>query len=192
MKNAFVYCWTDHKTGKLYVGSHKGTIDDGYICSSKYLMEEYDERPEDFTRQIIAEGEIEDIRKLEMKILSSVDARKNKNFYNMHNGTGYHYRWKHTEESRKNIGEHNKRRLIKEETREKLRNNAIEQHKNMNIEGKNNPNYGNKWTEEQKLRLSKKLKGNGVGIKKSEETKKRMSDARKEYWKKTKIRSLVS
>jgi hypothetical protein len=33
-KDSFVYCWTDHKTGMLYVGSHKGTIDDGYVCSS--------------------------------------------------------------------------------------------------------------------------------------------------------------
>ena len=38
MKEAFVYCWTDHKTNKLYVGVHKGSINDGYICSSKYTI----------------------------------------------------------------------------------------------------------------------------------------------------------
>ncbi len=27
-KEAFVYCWTDHKNKMLYVGSHKGSIDD--------------------------------------------------------------------------------------------------------------------------------------------------------------------
>lgn len=29
---AFVYVWTDKITNKLYVGVHKGTLDDGYIC----------------------------------------------------------------------------------------------------------------------------------------------------------------
>ena len=36
--NAFVYCWTDHRNNKLYVGSHKGSINDGYICSSSHIM----------------------------------------------------------------------------------------------------------------------------------------------------------
>ena len=62
---AFVYCWTDHKTEKLYVGSRKGSTDDGYICSSKLMLEEYAKRPADFTRQIVAEGKYDDIRKLE-------------------------------------------------------------------------------------------------------------------------------
>ena len=42
MAEAFVYCWTDHKTNKIYIGSHKGDVNDGYVCSSKYMMEEYD------------------------------------------------------------------------------------------------------------------------------------------------------
>lgn len=62
---AFVYCWTDHKTNMLYVGSHKGTTDDGYVCSSRHMMKEYKKRPSDFTRQIIAEGSLHDIRKKE-------------------------------------------------------------------------------------------------------------------------------
>jgi hypothetical protein len=37
---AFVYCWTDKITNKLYVGSHKGSPDDGYVCSGKYMLEE--------------------------------------------------------------------------------------------------------------------------------------------------------
>ena len=31
MAQGFVYQWTDHKTNKLYIGSHKGDPDDGYI-----------------------------------------------------------------------------------------------------------------------------------------------------------------
>lgn len=88
MPKAFVYCWTDHKTNKIYIGSHKGDVDDGYVCSSKYMMEEYNARPLDFTRQIVATGSVENIRKLETKILKSMDAASDEMFYNKHNGFG--------------------------------------------------------------------------------------------------------
>lgn len=101
MIDAFVYCWTDHLTNKLYVGSHKGTTDDGYICSSKLMMEEYKKRPYDFTRQIVAEGIFDDIRKLEAKILDSADVRNDPMFYNQHNGNGDFHLKGHTEEYKK-------------------------------------------------------------------------------------------
>ena len=105
---AFVYCWTDKTTNKLYVGSHKGSADDGYICSSKYMMEEYNKRPQDFSRQIIAEGKFENIRKLESAILKSVNAALDEQFYNKSNNDGNFYfeGWKSeniTEEHRKNM-----------------------------------------------------------------------------------------
>ena len=107
MTEAFVYCWTDHKTSKLYVGSHKGSTDDGYVCSSKYMMEEYRKRPEDFTRQIVAEGRLDDIRKLESSILKSVKARLDEQFYNKHDNDGLYFDgWKKGEfsdEHRKNM-----------------------------------------------------------------------------------------
>jgi hypothetical protein len=53
---AFIYRWTDHKKNMFYVGSHKGPKDDGYVCSSKLMLEQYKERPKDFSRHIIAEG----------------------------------------------------------------------------------------------------------------------------------------
>ena len=67
--NSFVYCWTDNLTGKLYVGFHKGRIDDGYICSSKHMKKEYAVRPSNFTRQIIANGTYDDCRILEKKLI---------------------------------------------------------------------------------------------------------------------------
>lgn len=107
MKEAFVYCWTDHKTNKLYVGSHKGTTDDGYVCSSKHMMKEYNKRPNDFTRQIIAEGNLEDIRVLEGKILKAVSARLNEDFYNKHDNDGFYFEgWQKgqfSEEHRRNM-----------------------------------------------------------------------------------------
>lgn len=56
MTNSFVYKWTDNLTNKIYIGYHKGNIDDGYICSSKYMMPEYIKRPNDFVREILMVG----------------------------------------------------------------------------------------------------------------------------------------
>ena len=71
MAEAFVYCWTDMKTSKLYVGWHKGSVDDGYVCSSKPMLEEYYMRPNDFKRQIIASGLSNDMIALESAILKT-------------------------------------------------------------------------------------------------------------------------
>lgn len=89
----------------LYVDSHKGTLDDGYVCSSKYMMEVYNERPEDFTRQIVAEGSYENIMRLEEVILKSVNARMNEQFYNQHNGNGKFYLKHQTQSARQKISE---------------------------------------------------------------------------------------
>ena len=85
---AFVYCWTDHDTGKLYVGSHKGAVDDGYVSSSKYMKEEYMKRRQDFTRQVIATGSDEDMRKFERTILLAINAKDDEQFYNRSNADG--------------------------------------------------------------------------------------------------------
>ena len=80
---SFVYCWTDWATEKLYVGYHKGSAHDGYVCSSKWMMAEYTRRPQDFTRQILATGSAEDMYKFETAILKSAKAKTNKYFYNL-------------------------------------------------------------------------------------------------------------
>lgn len=99
--NSFLYCWTDHKNSKLYVGVRKGWPGDGYVCSSKIMLQEYNERPNDFTRQIIAQGNYSDLLVLETYVLKSVDAKYSKDFYNMHNGDGKFYNKKHTEETKR-------------------------------------------------------------------------------------------
>lgn len=68
MNDSFVYCWSDHATAKVYVGIHKGTDDDGYVCSSKHMKKAYVERPQDFTRQIIARGSFNDCAVFEVSI----------------------------------------------------------------------------------------------------------------------------
>lgn len=83
MSEAFVYCWTDFGTNKLYVGVHKGTPDDGYICSSKIMLEEHTKRPNDFSREIVAQGTFADCYSLETAILKTMKVDKDPGFYNM-------------------------------------------------------------------------------------------------------------
>lgn len=53
-KYGFVYIWYDRKHKRYYIGSHWGTTDDGYVCSSKWMMQAYKLRPNDFKRRIIS------------------------------------------------------------------------------------------------------------------------------------------
>lgn len=52
-KYGFIYLWYDRKRKMFYLGSHWGTEDDGYICSSKWMKQTYNHRPEDFKRRIL-------------------------------------------------------------------------------------------------------------------------------------------
>lgn len=52
-KYGFVYIWYDRKHKRYYVGCHWGTVDDGYICSSRWMRQSYSRRPLDFKRKII-------------------------------------------------------------------------------------------------------------------------------------------
>lgn len=97
---AFLYCWTDRQTDRLYIGAHKGSEDDGYISSSKVFNEQYQSRPQDFTRQIIAHGSQQDILHLESQVLLSVGAAQSDDFYNRSNGNGNFYHTEHTAETK--------------------------------------------------------------------------------------------
>jgi len=50
----FVYLWRDSKNKMFYIGSHKGTVDDGYICSNKHMYRAYRKRPHTFRRKILS------------------------------------------------------------------------------------------------------------------------------------------
>jgi hypothetical protein len=191
--DAFVYCWTDHKTNKLYVGSHKGSTDDGYVCSSKHMMVEYKKRPEDFTKQIIAEGKLDDIRKLETKILQAANVRIDEQFYNKHDNDGFFFEgWKQgefSEEHRKNMSISASKRKRTPEHIQKLnegrRNSKNSVEHNRKISEKNT---GKKHTQETLDKLSKKLKGKispNKGVKlgaQSNERRKNTSIAIKKWW----------
>lgn len=52
-KSGFVYIWFDRKHKRYYIGCHRGTEDDGYVCSSAWMMQAYKLRPQDFKRRIL-------------------------------------------------------------------------------------------------------------------------------------------
>ena len=152
---AFVYCWTDTLTGKLYVGSHKGSDKDGYVCSSKYMMEEYRNRQSDFNRTIIAHGDYKDILALETSILQSADAAGSKEFYNKHNNNG-NYR-SHTVKSDECKNKMRKARIGKTRSEES----KIKQSKTTS--GSNNHFFGKTHSEASRLKMSESKNGIYVG-----------------------------
>lgn len=174
MKEAFVYCWTDHKTNKLYVGSHKGTTDDGYVCSSKHMMKEYNKRPNDFTRQIVAEGNLEDIRVLEGKILKSVSARLNEDFYNKHDNDGLYFEgWQKGQFSE----EHRRNMSIAASKRKRSPEHIAALHAGRR-KSKNSPEHNAII----KAKAKSFKKGNvpwNIGISHSDETKRKISESKK-------------
>ena len=64
--NGYVYLWRDVKTDKLYVGARKGNYrNDTYICSSRPMKKEYQQRPQDFVREILFEGPLHEVERVE-------------------------------------------------------------------------------------------------------------------------------
>jgi hypothetical protein len=147
----------------LYVGSHKGSVDDGYVCSSRHMLKEYNERPEDFSRHIIAEGNLSDIRKLEAKILQAANARLDESFYNKHDNDGFYFDgWKKGEmtlEHRQKMSEAKKGKKLSESHRKNILNNRV---------GKKNS-----------AEHTAALVASRIGSNHSEESKRKMSEEKK-------------
>jgi len=85
-KYGFVYIWFDVYRKMYYIGSHWGTITDGYVCSSNRMRDAYRRRPNDFKRRILISGV--DNRKLLLEIenawlLKIKDEELGKKYYNM-------------------------------------------------------------------------------------------------------------
>lgn len=162
---AFVYCWTNLETGRKYIGYHRGTYDDGYVSSSKYFNHEYKEAPSKFSRQIVANGTVADIRTLENKILESVNAACSDEYYNKHNGGSRFYP---DEAARKKAGISNTGKKRSKEVCEKI---------STAMKGKKRKPF----TEETKMKMSQSqiLRGGNGPKQHTDETKLKMSVARK-------------
>jgi hypothetical protein len=77
--DSFVYIWHNQKNGKKYIGYHKGTEYDGYICSSKNqeFWEHYNLGM--MTREIVFRGTMNECIELENKMINN---EKIENLYN--------------------------------------------------------------------------------------------------------------
>lgn len=117
---AFVYSWRNRTTNRIYIGWHKGDLNDGYVCSSKKLKEEYTENPSNFERCIIACGSAKHMSSLETAILKAVDAKRNTAFYNQHNGNGLYHLKSHTTEHRMRMAKLMTGRVMSIESRLKM------------------------------------------------------------------------
>lgn len=80
----FVYRWTNTVNGKMYVGSHVGSDDDGYIGSGlafHHALKKY--RLAKFTREILEYVYSNDVISVEQKYLTKLDCAKSKMYYNI-------------------------------------------------------------------------------------------------------------
>lgn len=165
----------------LYIGVHKGTPDDGYICSSKYMMAEYKKRPADFSRTIIEIGEHEHCQKTETNLLKEVSAKENPNYYNKHiPGESFYTHGPRSQETKDKISKKamgNKRSLGKkmsEEGKQKLRLlNLGKKHSSETKEKMKLVKLGKIQLPEtkEKIRLAQLGNSNALGWKQSEEHK---------------------
>lgn len=160
MKYGFIYLWFDRKYKRFYLGRHWGSIDDGYVCSSKWMRQSYKRRPHHFKRRIVKiittnknDLSLEEHRYLSM-IKKDEFGTKYYNFVNNASVTPGHTGRKHSEESRRKMSESHK---------------------------KNPTNYwkGKKRSEETKSKVSKSK----MGTIQTEEHKRVNSEKIKELWK---------
>ena len=155
MANGFVYLWENKINGMMYIGSHKGNIDDGYVGSGIFFKRAYNKNPKNFQRTILYIGN--DFIKVENDILKKYDLANNKNFYNLKNeAVGG---WEHTHTNKETI---KKRASAISKSKKGKRYYHLDYDKS----GFNNPMYGKKHNEETRKKISYKLKGNNNKSKK--------------------------
>lgn len=140
-KHGFVYIWYDRKHKRYYIGCHFGTLDDGYICSSKWMRKSFKRRPQDFRRRIL-KSNIE--KKLlgieEEKWLSLIKEEElGKKYYNLKRH--HHGPWTKPEETKRKLSEAlkgntpwNKGISTSKTTKEKLRIATLKQMNSMTTE----------------------------------------------------------
>ena len=202
-KYGFIYVWYDKKRNMYYVGSHWGTLEDGYICSSNRMRDAYRRRPQDFKRRIVSKNIPRDkLLEEEYKWLEMIsDSQLGKRYYNLRK-----HKWGHWStdanqnltvqekikkalsdpEVREKLSAANKGKKRSEETIEKIKlaraKQIITEETKKKIsdshKGSNNHFYGKQHSAEVRKMLSEKHKGK----KHSEETKKKMSESRKKYF----------
>lgn len=123
-KYGFVYLWRDRKHKRYYIGSHWGTEDDGYVCSSRWMRKTYSRRPQDFKRKILARVHTnrKDLLEAEYNFLQRIKPHEFKTrYYNISSGKNGHWRAEDYEQDvKKRISEQTKKAMARPEVREKM------------------------------------------------------------------------
>ena len=167
MSFGFVYIWRDRKHKRYYIGAHWGTENDGYICSSSWMMNAYNRRKEDFKRRILKRiyTDKKDMFLEEQKYLNMVkDEELGKKYYNL-NKTWQH--WSFDDDKSLSV----KEKISKANSRKK-KPKFTEEHKRKISEALKGvkltdshrkalsmAHKGKKISEEHKTKLSKAMKG---------------------------------
>jgi len=157
-KYGFVYIWYDVKRKMYYIGSHWGTVDDGYVCSSRRMNAAYKRRSHDFKRKILSKVNTDRIELLkeEQKWLDIV--KKKDRYYNLNFKVSEGYWWLN-EDSKLTV----QQKITKSLTGRKLSPESIAK--------RSATVTGSKRSEETKKKQSEARKGTIV----SDETKKKLS-----------------
>lgn len=125
-KYGFIYLWYDKKHKKFYIGRHWGTENDGYICSSVNMRNNYNNRPNDFKRRIIKRiyTSNNDLINEEQRYLDMVKPEECiVKYYNktLKSTTPSSRGYKHSPETIEKIKAGNKNKTVSEDTKQKLR-----------------------------------------------------------------------
>lgn len=105
-KYGFVYIWYDKRKKRFYLGSHWGSTDDGYICSSNWMRNAFRKRPNDFKRRILSiHTDRASMFDEEERLLQMIkeEELKGKRYYNACRHTFKH--WSHDPEKMKSMSE---------------------------------------------------------------------------------------
>lgn len=160
-KTGFIYLWFDKKHKRFYLGSHWGTEDDGYICSSRWMRKAYRRRPQDFKRRIIqCDISRKELIDQEHKWLALIKNEElGKKYYNLiRERTGS---WAHDEVSRLTVSQKISKSLKGKPKTEEHKQKIILNHRGTS---------GKKFSEETKRRMSEAHKG----VTHSEESKEKI------------------
>ena len=155
----YVYMITNLKNNKRYIGKHKTNKEKNSYLGSGFLLKKAMDKygKENFKKEIICKCyTLEELNECEKHFINRYDACKREDFYNISSGGTGGRTWQN----------------YSDEDREK----SLEKYR-----GKNSPLYGIPRTKEV---IEKVRKGN-IGKKRSEETRKRMSERQlgeKNYW----------
>lgn len=178
MKTGFIYIWFDRKYKRYYVGSHLGTEDDGYICSSTWMKSSYKRRPEDFKRRVLKrEIEKKFLKEQEYEWLRLIKTEElGKKYYNLNNKKilkpgNWPEGKARSEETRRKISDSLKGKCFlsnehRKKTSERMKGNKLRKGLSLSSEAKNKVSkslLGNKrafgvWTAERKKQHSIQMK----------------------------------